>query len=59
MNRSDIEKEAIEKYTAGTELIKDKSEALNILAIHGEKCEKAIDSSIREQAFEAYRKLKK
>ena len=58
MNLSDVEKDAIEKYTTGTELIKDIDEALNILAIHGEKCEKAIDSSIREQAFEAYRKLK-
>lgn len=58
MNPSDIEKEAIEKYTTGTELIKDLDEALNILSIHGEKCEKAIDSSIREQAFKAYRKSK-
>jgi hypothetical protein len=58
MNLSDVEKEAIEKYTAGTELIKDLDEARNILAIHGKKCEKAIDSSIREQAVDAYRKSK-
>jgi hypothetical protein len=55
MNLSDVEKEAIEKYTTGTELIKDLDEARNILAIHGEKCEKAIDSSIREQAVDDYR----
>lgn len=58
MNPNDIEKKAIEKYTTGTELIKDLDEALNILSIHGEKCEKAIDSSIREQAFKDYRKTK-
>ena len=58
MNPNDIEKKAIEDYTTGTELITDLKEALNILTIHGEKCEKAIDSSIREQAFKDYRKLK-
>jgi hypothetical protein len=58
MNISDIEKEAIEKYTTGEELIKDLYQAINILNIHGEASEKAIDSSIREQAFNAYRKSK-
>ncbi|PKG84375.1 hypothetical protein CXF85_08610 [Colwellia sp. 75C3] len=54
MKPSDIEKEAIEKYTMGNVLITDLGEALNILSIHGEKCEKAIDISIRAEACKAY-----
>jgi len=54
MKPSDIEKEAIERYTDGNMLITDLGQALNILSIHGEKCEKAIDPSIRAEAYKAY-----
>jgi len=56
MSLSDIEKKVIEKYTMGTELVTDVDEAVNMLRIHGEECEKAIHSSIREKAYRDYKK---
>jgi hypothetical protein len=56
MNPSDIERKSIEKYTSGTELITNLREALSLIAIHGVKCEKAIDISIREQAYKKSKK---
>jgi hypothetical protein len=54
MKLSDIEKEAIERYTSLGEIITDLDEALNILSIHGEKCKKAIHPSIRAEAWKAH-----
>jgi hypothetical protein len=54
MKPSDIEKEAIEKYTFEGVIVTDLDEALNLLSIHGEKCEQAIDTSIRAEAWEAH-----
>lgn len=55
MKPNDIEKEAIERYTMEGVLITDLDEALNILYIHGEKCEMAIHTSIRAKAYKAYK----
>jgi hypothetical protein len=54
MKPTDIEKEAIERYTMGEILITDLHEALSLLSIHGEKCEKAIHASIRAEAYRAH-----
>jgi hypothetical protein len=54
MKLSDIEKEAIERYTFEGVIITDLDEALSILQVHGEKCEKAIDTSIRAEALKAH-----
>ena len=55
MKRNDAEKKAIEMYTFGSEPITDLGEALNLLNTHGEKCEKAIHSSILEEAWKSYK----
>ena len=55
---SDIEQKLIQKYGVGKDSIKDLEEALNLLRIHGEKCEPCIHQSIREQAYKELNKSK-
>jgi len=55
MKLNEAEKKAIEMYTFGSEQITDLGEALSLLNTHGEKCEKAIHRSIREEAWKSYK----
>ncbi len=54
---NEIEKELIAKYDTGRESIKDLDAAVNLLRIHGEKCDLCIHQSIREQAYKKFKKI--
>ena len=56
---NEIENKLIYKYGAEKESIKDLSEALNLLHIHGEECELCIHKSIREQVYNEFKDSKK
>jgi len=49
----------VDKYGAEKESIKDIAEAVNLLRIHGDKCEPCIHRSIREQAYKEFQKTDK
>ncbi len=55
----ELERKLIDKYGAEKESIKDLREALNLLRIHGDKCELCIHKSIREQAYKKYKESTK
>jgi hypothetical protein len=55
---NEIENQLIAKYDNEKESIKDLAEALSLLSIYGEGCELCIHPSIREQAFNEFKKIK-
>lgn len=56
MNEIDKQLHAI--YGCGKESIKDVNEALNLLRIHGEKCEVCFHRSIREKVYKKFKNTK-
>ena len=54
---NDVEKKLHDKYGADRDSIKDLGEAINLLSVYGEKCALCIHPSIREKAYEEFKKI--